>query len=73
MWKRSSDSSSATNRLRAADEEALLRTPARIEVLVGALETRTTDAAWLSPAQAAALKAHPNAAVRARAKRALGP
>lgn len=57
---------------RALAVAALLRTPARMEVLIGALEARTADAAWLTPAQAAGLKAHPNAAVRARADRVLG-
>jgi putative heme-binding domain-containing protein len=52
---------------------ALLRTPDRVAALLAGVEARTVGCAWLTPANAAALRSHPDEAVRTRAARVLGP
>lgn len=58
---------------RALALTGLLRTPDRATALLGALEARTADAAWLTADQKTALRTHPDEAVRTRAARVLGP
>ncbi|OWK36302.1 membrane-bound dehydrogenase [Fimbriiglobus ruber] len=51
----------------------LLRTPDRAAAVVAGLEAKAIDPKWLAPEQQAELRKHPDAAVRDRAARILGP